>query len=126
MDRVLLRFSAAQIPQPITAKVILDLGIPLNILNANVTPQGGEVLLEVSESEVSSVVRAFKAEGVDVIVQPHILVDLETCIHCGACYSLCPVDVISFTDDLSIDFATDRCVLCGLCVDTCPVHAISL
>jgi ferredoxin len=126
MDRVLLRFSAAQIPQPITAKVILDLGIPLNILNANVTPQGGEVLLEVSESEVSSVVRAFKAEGVDVIIQPHILVDLETCIHCGACYSLCPVDVISFTDDLSIDFATDRCVLCGLCVDTCPVHAISL
>lgn len=126
MDRVLLRFNAAQIPQPITAKVILDLGVSLNILNADVTPQGGEVVLEVSESDVSRVVRAFKAEGVEVIVQPHILVDLETCIHCGGCYSLCPVDAISFTDDRSIEFATDQCVLCGLCVDACPVRAISL
>lgn len=126
MDRVLIRFNAAQIPQPITAKVILDLGIPLNILNANITPQGGEVLLEVSEPEVSRVVRAFREEGVEVIVQPHILVDLERCIHCGACYSLCPVDAISFVDDVSVEFSTDHCVLCGLCVDACPMQAISL
>jgi NAD-dependent dihydropyrimidine dehydrogenase PreA subunit len=75
---------------------------------------------------VSRVVRAFKEEDGEVIVQPHIPVDLETYIHCSACYSLYPVDVISFTDDMSIEFATNRCVLCGLCVDTCPVRAISL
>lgn len=52
------------------------------------------------------------------------VVDEDTCISCGACVDVCPVDAISMEDKAVID--ADTCTECGVCVDECPVDAISL
>ena len=126
MARILLRFSDKQIYEPITSQVILESGVPVNILSANVTPRGGEILAEIEGRDVDKVLAAFKKREITVSVQRKIEVDREKCIDCGSCYSLCPVNAISFDPDRSVVFDVEKCVACALCVDTCPTRAIRL
>lgn len=126
MARFLLKFDEKQTSQPITAQVILEQGVPLNILRADVKPAGGELLVEIPQSRVEEVVKAFQERGVTVTVEKRLEVDGEKCIHCGACYSLCPAGVISFEKDYSVAFDESECVACGLCIDACPTRALKL
>ena len=126
MARVLLKFDEKQISQPITAQVILEQGVPLNIIRADVKPAGGEILVEIPQSRVEEVVKAFQDRGITVTVEKRLEVDGEKCIHCGACYSLCPASAISFEEDYSVAFDEGKCVACGLCIDACPTRALKL
>ncbi len=126
MTKILLRFSKRQVDKPITSKIILDLKVPLNILNANVTTDGGEIFAEVPSKDAERVIQAFKKNNVEVTPQKGINVDFEKCINCGACYSICPVDAISFKEDLLTVFDEEKCISCGLCVDTCPTRALKI
>jgi len=52
-------------------------------------------------------------------------VDEDSCIGCGTCVEICPIQVI----DLENAIATvneERCIGCGLCSLNCPEEAISL
>ena len=126
MDRVLIKFSERQIHQPITSQIILELRVPINILNADVTPHGGSILIEVPSKDISRVVKAFQDRGVTVTLQKRIVVDREKCIDCGACYSLCPVDAIAFERNYSVVFDEEKCISCGLCGDACPTRTITI
>ena len=126
MTKILLKFSDRQVNQSITSKVILDLKVQLSILNANVTPQGGEILIEAQSRDIDKVVQAFKKRGVVVDVQKGVEVDGEKCINCGGCYSVCPVDAISFQKGYLVVFNEEKCISCGLCVNTCPTRAIRI
>lgn len=126
MARILLRFSDKQVYEPVTSQVILEAKVPINILSANVTPRGGEILAEIDAQDVDKVASAFRKRGITVSVQRKIEVDREKCIDCGSCYSLCPVDAIAFEKDRTVTFDVEKCVACGLCVDTCPTRAIHL
>ena len=116
MARILLKFSDKQVYEPVTSQVILEADAPINILSANVTPRGGEILAEIEAKDVDKVVEAFRKRGITVSVQRKIEVDREKCIDCGSCYSLCPVDAIAFDRDHMVTFDIERCVACGLCV----------
>jgi NAD-dependent dihydropyrimidine dehydrogenase PreA subunit len=126
MERVLLKFAESQIQEPITAQIILKLKVPINILNADITPHGGAILIEVPSHDIKRVITAFQEKGVLVTVQKQLGVDEEKCIDCGACYSLCPADAITFKEDASIAFNEEKCISCGLCVDACPTRAITI
>ena len=125
MTKILLRISDKQVGKPITSQIILSLRVPLNILNANVTSKGGEILAEVPSKDIEKVIQAFKENNVEVTIQKGINVDLEKCINCGACYSMCPVDAISFKRG-SIVFDEEKCISCGICVDSCPTRALKI
>ena len=128
MDRILLRFSEENVAEPITSKVILELGIPMRIVTATVNSLGGDILVEVPAVHVEKIVKAFRDKGVIVKFPKLIEVDSDKCIDCGACYALCPVNAISYDKDYSVVFDEKTCIgsPCGLCVDACPTRAIKL
>lgn len=126
--RILIRFSEDLVEQPITAQVILEQGILLSIVAANIESKGGEILLEVPHTHIEKVIDAFQKRGVTVVIPKLIDIDSEKCFNCGSCFSLCPVNAISFKRDLSVVFEEKKCVgsPCSLCIDACPARAISL
>jgi L-aspartate semialdehyde sulfurtransferase ferredoxin len=128
MDRILLRFSEENVAEPITSKIILELGIPMRIVTATINSQGGDILVEVPKVHVEKIVNAFRKKGIVVKFPKLIEVDCDKCIDCGACYALCPVDAISYDKDYSVVFDEKTCIgsPCGLCVDACPARAITL
>jgi len=126
--RLLLKFSGKVVDQSITAQVILEQGVPINILSAYINQQGGEILVEIPSTHTEKIVEAFREKGVEVIIRELIEVDSEMCFDCGACVSLCPVNAIAFKEDYSVIFDGEKCIgsTCGLCVDACPARAINL
>jgi len=126
--RILLKFSEKVVEQPITAQVILEHGIPINIISARVDAQGGEILAEIPSTHFEKVANAFRKKGVTVTIPELIEVDEEKCFDCGACVSLCPVNTMAFAEDFSVVFNKEKCIgrTCGVCVDACPAGAIAL
>ena len=51
-------------------------------------------------------------------------VDVSLCFNCGACASVCPLNVIDVLDR-SIEVGDD-CNDCGTCAMVCPVEAIEV
>ncbi len=129
MARILLRFPENIVDQPIISQVISEYNISLNILAARVNSQGGEVLAEIPSEDIKRAVKAFRDRGVIVAFPKLIEVDREKCLHCGACYSLCPAGAITINkEDFSVIFDYEKCIgsSCAACVDACPVRAITL
>jgi ferredoxin len=58
-----------------------------------------------------------------------VVINEQTCIWCGLCYSLCPSGAISEKVLANSDYAyiidPQKCVRCGVCISKCPVGAIS-
>ena len=50
-------------------------------------------------------------------------VNKDTCIGCGSCVDMCPVQAITLVDGKA-SINPDICVSCGSCVGTCPANAI--
>jgi ferredoxin len=126
MVRVLLKFVDRMVEDPIIANIILELKFPINIITAHIDSKGGEVLVEVPQDMLEQVVKAFRSKGVVVTVPKLIEVDLDKCISCGSCITLCPVEAITFAEDSSVVFNKEKCVgsTCSACVNACPVRAI--
>lgn len=52
-----------------------------------------------------------------------MLVDNNTCLHCGACVGTCPGNSLFLHETSTIEFFSS-CTQCGLCLRVCPVGAI--
>lgn len=51
-------------------------------------------------------------------------VDAITCMRCGACASVCPLNLIEVLDaQVKVG---DKCTDCGACAKACPVGAIEI
>jgi ferredoxin len=126
MVRILLRFSEKIVEEPIISQIILDLKVPINIITAQVSSKGGEVLVEVPDESLEKVVKEFRKRKATVSIPKLIEVDSEKCISCGACVTLCPVEAITIDEDASVIFDKEKCIgsTCGACVDACPSRAI--
>ncbi len=126
--KVLLKFSEEITDQPVTSQVIKEKGVTINILSAHVGQQGGEMLVEIPQEEAEGVIEAFRSRGVKVELRKLIKVDKEKCFDCGACISLCPVNVMTYDEADAVLFDEEKCLgsTCALCIDACPVRAIKL
>jgi ferredoxin len=113
---------------PVLSKTILKTGIPINILNAKVTQNTGEMIVDVpgTERQLEAVISALQEQGVTVKrIAAIIKIDLDRCISCGACISPCPVEAITQSSNWDVSVDLDKCIRCLICVDACPVRAIS-
>jgi len=127
--RLKLIYSPDVVEKPILANVILRTGFPINILEAKVGAQRGELTVSVPTEggKLREVIKMFEEAGVKVEVLTKTLhIDVERCISCGACISPCPTKALSFTSDWKIRFEEEKCVACRVCVRACPVGAISV
>lgn len=53
------------------------------------------------------------------------VVNIDDCIACNTCASVCPVDAIEVRPE-GFAFANDRCISCGACCLVCPTQCISI
>jgi Fe-S-cluster-containing hydrogenase component 2 len=127
MAKVLLRFPENLVGKPITAQIILEHKVPINIITANITSKGGEFLAEIPDAALETVVKAFRKKGLIVTLPKLIEIDKEECFSCGACITICPVEALTFDNDFSLVFTKEKCLgsTCSACIDACPAKAIN-
>jgi Pyruvate/2-oxoacid:ferredoxin oxidoreductase delta subunit len=126
MARILVRFNETQVSDPIASQIIIEYKVPMAILTAQINSKGGEILLEIPDAMLETVVKAFRKRGVTVTVPKLIEVDSEKCFSCGSCVALCPVEAIGIASDFTVQFDKEKCLgsTCSICVDACPARAI--
>lgn len=122
--KISIIFDTKRVGEAITANVILEKKIPFNILTAKIDEKGGEMLIEAPDDRAPELIEAFKEKGVIVETRKFVEILPHKCTHCGQCYSICPVDAITFDEDYTISLNQKDCIGCLQCVDSCPFEAI--
>jgi len=127
--RARLIYSYKVVEKPVLAEIILKTGVQINILEAKVNAQKGELVVSIPATgkELERILTMFKQSGVKVQKFTKILqIDYDKCMSCGACISPCPTRALNFRPDWTLEFDEEKCVACRTCVDACPVKAIAL
>lgn len=117
------------VKRPVLAEAVLKLKVLINILEATVNSDKGELIVsvEADKAKLEKLIRFFQENGVTVEKLTRILeIDRNKCVDCGACVSPCPVRAITLTPDWSIEFDEAKCIGCKICIHACPVKAIKL
>ena len=122
-----LEFPREIVTRPVVSEAIRETGASINILRARIDETHGEMIADVSgeDSVVARFIEFLKNKGVGVErLMDTVSVEVDGCIHCGACISVCPVGAIRMTRSFEVAFDKDRCISCKVCVPVCPVGAI--
>lgn len=125
--KIWLKFPSDMVGKPILSNSFKNFDIDFNILKANITPQGGEMLLDVDGENIDDFIKKVEDYYIEVDkVRKVLKKSEENCINCGGCVSLCPVSAIIIADNWKIEFDDKLCIGCGFCVESCPTHAVKL
>ena len=129
--RMVLRFPAETVNEPITYTLIRNYDVMINILNADITHgKEGNLLIEISgeKENVSAAMVYLEKKQVDISpVVKTILFNEHACIHCGACSSVCfPGALEMDPGSRQLQFTPEKCVACELCIRACPLQLFEL
>lgn len=126
---VQLTFPPEKTGQPVMCHLVLQFEVTFNIVAAQTTP-GKEGYLTVefwgNEANCKNAIRYLQDEGIGVVaVRQHVSRREDSCMHCGMCLAMCPVDALSvYGEQRLVNFAGERCTACGMCTRICPVNAM--
>ena len=101
-----------------------------SVLRAEIDDNGGMMIVRLrgSEENIDNSIAYLQEIGVEAIMlNKHIYRDLDKCIDCGSCVSVCPARAFSInpkTWEIELNF--ERCIACGSCLTACPAHAVTL
>lgn len=129
--RLVLRFPAETVNEPITYNLIKEYDVLVNILNAEITHgKEGNLLIEMSgrEDNVNEALVYLESRHVEISpVVKTILFSEMQCIHCGACASVCfPGALEMEPKSRMLQFTPEKCVACELCIKACPLQLFEL
>jgi L-aspartate semialdehyde sulfurtransferase ferredoxin len=118
------------VQMPVTYRLAKDFNVAANIIRAQVAPnQVGKVVVELSGDidQLDAALDWLRAQDVGVsLANREILIDEDSCVHCGLCTGVCPTEALSLDPKTFIlNFTRSRCIVCEQCVPTCPIEAIS-
>jgi len=125
--KIILKFPQKIMQDPLLADVVLETGVRINIDRALVDASVGEIVIDVPDERVEEVAAAFRKRGTEVReLDKPIVFDETECVQCGACVSVCPVEVFTYNKDRTISIDLTRCVLCKTCMEMCPHGALKI
>jgi NAD-dependent dihydropyrimidine dehydrogenase PreA subunit len=127
--RAKLTYSHETVEKPVIAEIIIKTGLSINILEAKVNAQKGELIVSIPAAgkKLEEALKLFKDAGVQVQKFTAALqIDRERCTSCGACISPCPTGALKFGPDWAIELDETKCIACRICVNACPVKAITV
>jgi len=122
-----LLYPRSNVSNPVLSEIVLRTRVPINILEAKVSLNGGEMVVDVPATgkKLDEVRELFEKAGVSAKeIKSVIEIDNEKCISCGACVSPCPVQAIKQNPEWDVELDEGRCIRCLICVNACPVRAI--
>ncbi len=129
--RMVLRFPADTVNEPITYTLIKEYDILINILNADITHgKEGHLLIEMvgEEGNMNEAMLYLDSKQVEISpVVKTILFNEPLCIHCGACASVCFPGALNMnSSSRKLEFLPEKCVACELCIKACPLQLFEL
>ena len=104
--------------------VILAQNISVNILKLSTGRSGTNLLLDIPEDKINSITEELKKNDVIINKKGRVIMDIEKCIDCGACVSLCPTEALHMDERDLLEYSIEKCIGCLLCIDSCPRYAI--
>lgn len=115
---------------PVTYRLAKDFNVAANIIRAQVAPnQVGKLVVELSGDidQLDAAMDWMRSQDIGVILTSReILIDENTCVHCGLCTGVCPTEALTLDiQTFQLNFSRSRCIVCEQCIPTCPVEAIS-
>jgi len=130
-NKLILRFSATLVEQPLIYRLVKDYDLILNIMKADISPQNeGYVIMEVqgTEEHYQQGIRFLEELGVQVKPLNKTIVRNEAkCIQCGACIAVCSVGALCLkSPHMEVGFDVEKCVVCGSCTQFCPYKAMEV
>jgi L-aspartate semialdehyde sulfurtransferase ferredoxin len=128
--RVTLTFPHRAIHMPVAYRLAKDFNVAANIIRAQVAPnQVGKLVLELlgDIDQIDAAIDWMRSQEINVsLASREILIDENSCVHCGLCTGVCPTEALSLDPkSFQLHFTRSRCIVCEQCVPTCPVEAIS-
>ncbi|MDX2098163.1 MAG: NIL domain-containing protein [Leptolyngbyaceae cyanobacterium bins.59] len=128
--RVTLTFPKRSVQTPVTYRLAKDFNVAANIIRAQVAPnQVGKLVVELAGDidQLDAAIDWMRSQDIGVsLANREILIDEETCVHCGLCTGVCPTEALSLDpESFRLVFTRSRCIVCEQCIPTCPVQAIS-
>jgi L-aspartate semialdehyde sulfurtransferase ferredoxin len=129
--KVVIRYSADIVDQPITCQLVKRYDLDFNILKARIFPRReGVMVLELSgtQENFDAGIRFMKEKGLRVEpLSKSVTRNSDKCVHCGACVAFCPTEALHMDPKTSkIIFDPERCNGCEFCVTACPARAMSI
>ncbi len=129
--KIVLRFAAPLVDQPIIYHLVKDYDLSFNILKASISPQEEGVLVFELTGERDNYHAGIEyLKSLDVQIQPFsedVRRDEKKCTHCGLCVVLCPTKALSVDRvSMRVDFDSNQCIACGACIRACPPRAMEM
>ncbi|MDX9745969.1 MAG: NIL domain-containing protein [Syntrophales bacterium] len=129
--KIVIRYSADIVEEPIIYELVKKHDLVFNILKARIFPRReGVIVLELTgtKENFDSGIRFLKEKGLKVeSLSKSVSQNLDRCVHCGACTAFCPTGALYFDRETwQVHFDPERCNGCELCVTACSARAMEI
>ncbi len=128
--RVILEFPPNVVQTPITYMLAKEYDIASNILRAEIAPEeSGKLVMEMDglPDNLEVAIQRIKSFGINITeIARKVSFDMDKCIHCGACISVCLAGALKLDELYHLEFIEPKCTVCEMCVTACPVEVVNI